>query len=70
MSDTDGLYRLLLPGDTHPLERGYPTLAAAMDNIAHWAGRMVGRVWVIRDGRAVASMSMPTNGDGTAYRCE
>jgi hypothetical protein len=53
MSDQDGLYRLLLPGDTHPLERGYPTLAAAMDNIAHWAGRMVGRVWVIRDGRAV-----------------
>jgi hypothetical protein len=72
MSDHDGLYRLLLPGEAHPRERGYPTLGIALDNIAHWLGRMVGRVWVVLDGETVASMSLPTqaNGDGTAYRHE
>jgi hypothetical protein len=66
MSDTDGLYRLHLPGEAHPRERGYMTLHAAMGAIAHWLGRMVGRVWVVRDGQTVASMLVPPGDQWTA----
>lgn len=66
MADMDGLYRIRPEGRAHPYERGWPTLDRAWD-MAIATLRIVGRVWIERDGKTVATIHA---GDGTAYRGE